>query len=83
MKTFNELLEAASADNLTIYEISCRDYDNALKNLLECIKAIGNTGHSFSIIVDPEEKEGLKDRTFYWDGDGADHIKEIKIIQDK
>lgn len=55
--------------------IVCKDGENELENLLKYIKNSGNKGHSFSIIVDPED-EGKK---FYWDGDGADTIKDIKV----
>lgn len=50
-----------------------------LKKLLDCIKGIGNGGHSFEIVVDPEEKENLKERTFFWDGDGSDQIDSVEL----
>lgn len=61
------------------YEVLCRDSEGSLKELIEYIKETGNTGHSFEIIVDPES-EGEK--KFFWDGDGADMISEIKPIEE-
>ena len=56
--------------------ITCRDHENSLENLLQHIRSIGNTGHSFSIVVDPEGDDTEK---HYWDGDGSDYIKNIEI----
>lgn len=58
--------------------IEAVDPDNALFKLLSYIREIGNTGHSFSIIVDPDNRDCRK--TFGWDGDGSDRINEITII---
>jgi hypothetical protein len=76
MKSINEW-RTADAETITI---KCRDYDNSLLNLLEYIKTNGNTGHSFTIIVDPKS-EGEK--KFGWDGDGSDAIFEIKKTKPK
>lgn len=57
--------------NTKTITVTCRDSDNTLEELLQYIKKIGNTGHSFSIVVDEDKK-------FYWDGDGSDAIFEIK-----
>lgn len=59
------------------------DSEGTLEEMLKMIKAIGNAGHSFEIAVDLDEKEGLKDRTFYWDGDGADYIADVKVKEIK
>lgn len=50
-----------------------------LKKILDCIKGVGNAGHSFSVVVDPDEKEQLSERTFGWDGDGSDYIESVEI----
>lgn len=65
-----------------IYEIKCRDGEGTLKEILECIKACGNVGHTFDVVVDPDEKEGLSERKFNWDGDGADYISEINVVKE-
>lgn len=65
-------------------EISVKVRKGSAENLikiLECIKYCGNIGHSFEIVIDPDEKENLSDRTFGWDGDGSDHIGEIKLVK--
>jgi hypothetical protein len=50
-----------------------------MKNIIECIKDCGNTGHTYSIVIDPDEKEGLSERTFEWDGDGSDHVESVTL----
>jgi len=50
-----------------------------MKEILECIKACGNGGHTYDIIIDPDEKEGLSERRFNWDGDGSDRVGEITL----
>lgn len=59
------------------YIIVARDIDGNLQKLLEHIKKIGNIGHSFSIIVDPANKDYTLNTG--WDGDGSDHIKDVKV----
>jgi hypothetical protein len=72
MKTFNEWSRGPTTKTITI---TCRDQDNTLEELLTYIKKVGNMGHTFNIVVDPEEKGGKK---FEWDGDGSDAIFEIE-----
>jgi hypothetical protein len=81
-KTFVEINEGVPNDDLTIYQIVCRDQDGTLKEMIEHIAAIGNTGHSFSIVVDPDATKEEGKATFEWDGDGSDYIKEVKTIQE-
>ncbi len=62
-------------------EIVCTDATakESLVPLLNYIKSIGNPGHSFDIVVEPNltVKEGKK--TFGFDGDGPHRIDSIKI----
>ena len=53
-----------------------RDEDDNLEKILDDIKKSGNIGHTFDIVIDPDEKGGRK---YGWDGDGADHIHYIKV----
>lgn len=71
MHTFTEWTKSQKFKTITI---TCRDGDDTLEELLKYIKSAGNCGHSFSIVVDPDEKGGKK---FFWDGDGSDYIKDI------
>ena len=86
MKTHVKLFEAflnegVPEKDMHVYQVVCRDPDGTLKEIIECIAACGNTGHTFSVIVDPDaEKPG--ERKFEWDGDGADYIKEVKVISE-
>lgn len=73
MQTYNEWSRGHGTKTITI---ECRDGDDTLEKLLNYIKSSGNTGHSFSIVVDPKS-EGEK--KFFWDGDGSDSIRSIKV----
>jgi hypothetical protein len=53
-----------------------RDEGDNLEKILNDIKKSGNIGHTFDIVIDPDEKGGRK---YGWDGDGADHIHDIKV----
>jgi len=57
--------------------IEANDGDSKLSDLLNYIKHVGNIGHSFSIVVDPGDRE--HEKRFSWDGDGSDHINEIRV----
>lgn len=45
--------------------------------LLEHIKWAGNGGHSFDIVVDPDNSDYRE--VFDWDGDGSDKIDDIQV----
>jgi hypothetical protein len=47
-----------------------------LKLLRHCERG-GNIGHSFSIVIDPDNSEYRK--TVGFDGDGSDRIQNIKV----
>lgn len=83
IKTLNEfvIFEGVPTEDMHIYEVTCRDPEGSLKDIIECIGACGNTGHGFSVIVDPDEPEGLSQRKFYWDGDGSDYLHSVKTTQ--
>lgn len=57
-------------------EIIYKD-DGSLLKLIDHIRNIGNVGHSFSVIVDPEGDKNEK-KSIDWDGDGYDYIKSIQ-----
>lgn len=48
-----------------------------IANMIDYIKHNGNIGHSFEIIVDPNDSERKK--IFGWDGDGADRLDSVKL----
>ena len=74
MKKFKQFTEAATPTvKLTV---TARDPEGTLAKLLTHIKKAGNGGHSFTIHVDPGDNQ--YDQKFYWDGDGADSIVDIK-----
>ena len=60
-------------------EIECNSFTikEFLLPIIEYIRDIGNGGHSFEIIVDPESSENKK--SFFFDGDGSHSIKNIKL----
>jgi len=68
----------SSKDEMDLITIECNDTEGSLLKLLKCIQECGNAGHSFTIVVDPEEIENLDKRKFGWDGDGSDKIMNIE-----
>jgi len=81
MKNFKEWLESSWSNNMKTITVVCKDLDNSLEDLLNHIKTAGNVGHSFSIIVDPGDRD--YEKKFGWDGDGSDHIESIKVENPK
>ncbi len=74
-----ELCTAARAFSdrpLTRITILAHDPDGTLVKLLQAIKLAGNVGHSFSIVVDPDDE---REQKFFWDGDGADSIRDVRV----
>lgn len=69
-----------SSTESKVIKVECRDVEDNLKNLLEYLKQIGNGGHSFEIVVDPDSKDHRK--KFFWDGDGSDRIFDISVEKD-
>lgn len=59
-----------------IITLDVDDEEDSLEDILKYIKTIGDTGHSFTIDVDPE---GDERKLFSWDGDGWDKINNINI----
>jgi len=57
--------------------IKVNDPEDQLIKLIEYIRNKANPGHSFPVIVDPDDSEYKK--TFYFDGDGVFHIDSLKI----
>ena len=79
-ETNESVNEGLSDENCNQYLVICRDPESSLKTLIEYIGTNGNTGHSFSIVVDPDMTEEEGKKTFYWDGDGSDYIKEVRVV---
>lgn len=74
----DELMKAYnSASTMTVTGTDCT-FKEFLKPFLEYIQKIGGSGHSFSIVVDPDDSENRK--VFGFDGDGADRIDTIKVV---
>lgn len=71
------LLEKMEIDTITV--TVRKGSGEKMKEILECIKGVGNGGHTFRIVIDPDEKEKLSERTFEWDGDGQDRIENIEL----
>jgi len=55
--------------------ITANDSEGNLEKMLNLIKELGNSGHSFSIVIDPDSDN---EETFSWDGDGSDKIDSIE-----
>jgi len=74
-KTASEKGKKTADRKMIKIEVIGSDNEGSLMKLLEYIQSNGNTGHSFEIIVDPEDE---RKESFFWDGDGSDYIKDIK-----
>ena len=48
-----------------------------ISDMLEYIGENGSTGHSFSIVVDPDLRD--RERTFSFDGDGSDDLRDVWV----
>lgn len=59
-----------------IITIECVDCEDSLEEIINEIKNRGNVGHSFSIVIDPDDRNR---KTLGWDGDGGDYIGDIKV----
>jgi hypothetical protein len=70
------LLKADTKKEKLTITIQNIDSKNKLLELLEYIQQIGNMGHSFEIVIDPDNKQYRK--KFFWDGDGSDYIRDVK-----
>lgn len=66
-----------NTDGLKTITLTTRDNNNNLENLLEVIKSYSTMGHTFEVIVDPEDSEMKK--SFYIDGDGSDQLFDIQV----
>lgn len=63
-----------------ILTIECCDNEDSLEKIINTIKSLGNVGHSFTVLIDPDysQKDGGSVR-IGWDGDGSDYIGDIKV----
>ena len=69
-----------SANTIELKLTVTKEAGESLVPLLKYIKSLAGMGHSFSIAVDPDNKEYLK--MFDIDGDGNSHIKIIEICEE-
>lgn len=61
------------------YVVYCSDPDRSIARLLNHIKDTAAIGHSFDVVVDPDNKEFKE--VFSIDGDGSDRIEGIVAIK--
>lgn len=78
MTQFDEYgVQVESYQDRMLLTVKCnKTAAEALEKLLTYVKQTGGIGHSFSIVVDPDDSEYRK--TFGFDGDGPDRIIDIK-----
>lgn len=62
-----------------LISVLVRDQDDQLEKLIKYIEAKSSPGHSFPVIVDPDDSEYRE--SFGFDGDGAFRIKKIKVTE--
>lgn len=73
-----ELWKQAAAETKTI-TVEVNDSENQLVSMLEDIQKSAGVGHSFTVVVDPDEEGG---RSYGIDGDGDFKIVDIKVSED-
>lgn len=71
---YSEAGETKDSANSIVIELD--DADGNLAKLLAHIKETAAVGHSFDVVVDPDDSEHRK--RFFFDGDGAFKIRRIK-----
>lgn len=68
--------KAVDTKNDVTFKVSVTEsFADEFEEMLKYLKNSASTGHSFSIIVDPEAKD--KAGKFSMDGDGSDYIHNI------
>lgn len=70
----------SSTDEPTEWSVTVRDSEGELERLLETLKQNAGIGHSFPVVVDPDDPEYREE--FFIDGDGAFQIKDIKTAKE-
>ncbi len=78
-KKYLEFLKGSNEFQLV--EVEVRDPDNVFIEMLRYIGGAANVGHSFDVIVDPDDPEGRE--KFFIDGDGSFYLKKIKVNGNK
>lgn len=71
------LTEAVVPETYKTIKIELHDPDSQLENLIKCIKAASDPGHSFTVRVDSESSDYYKE--FWIDGDGSFRITSIEV----
>lgn len=63
------------------YEVMVNDPDDSIKRLFEYIKHLSTIGHTFEVVVDPNDNENKQ--SFEIDGDGCTQLLEINEFEIK
>lgn len=63
----------STPDDATTYILKVNDSDKSLFRILEALQEFGSVGHSVSFKID--------DESFGFDGDGADKIYNIEVVE--
>lgn len=63
-------------DNMSEITVLLHDDENQVALMLEFIRTLAAPGHSFDAEVD---RDGDETKKFYFDGDGAFYIKEVRL----
>lgn len=72
----NQIQEGVTPSHYITIECTEQAAKDTLLPLLEYLKRQAGIGHSFPIVVDPDDSEYRE--KFYMDGDGAAHIISIE-----
>ena len=61
--------------------MTIRDNEQQIQGLLEVIESYTQMGHSFSVVVDPDNSD--YEKKFYIDGDGSDRLDDLQIGEEE
>lgn len=70
------LTEAVVPETYKSIKIELKDPDSQLENLIKCIKATSDPGHTFAVVVEPDTSDS---KSFTMDGDGSFRITSIEV----
>jgi hypothetical protein len=63
-------------DDMTEIRVKLRDPEKQLVKLICYIQRVSNPGHSFEVVVDPNDSEHRK--SFFMDGDGPFFVEKVE-----
>lgn len=70
------MIKLNESNSTTTVTLEIMDCDHQIIDLLNHIKEVSSSGHSFNVVTDPDTED---EQSFFIDGDGACQITNIKV----